>query len=138
MLVYLDTNIIIYAVEGQAPLRQRALNHLKSLLTGGFSFAISDLVRLECLIKPLAANDGALLLDYHAFFTSDVTAVPIGPAVFDRAASIRAMHRYATNKRYSVTDSLHLAAAIEIRCDSFLTHDQRLARYQGISVQVLP
>ncbi|HEX5442452.1 MAG TPA: hypothetical protein VFW87_01425 [Pirellulales bacterium] len=79
-------NIIIYAVEGQAPFRQRALSHLQSLLASGFSFAISDFVRLECLIKPLAANDGALLLDY----------------------------------------------------DALLTHDQRLAGYQGISVQVLP
>lgn len=138
MLVYLDTNIVIYAIEGQAPLRQRALNHLQSLQTSGFSFAISDLVRLECLIKPLAAHDGALLLDYQAFFTSDVTSLPIRPAVFDRAASIRAMHRYATSKRYSVADSLHLSTAVEARCDLFLTHDHRLAGYQWISVQVLP
>jgi hypothetical protein len=31
MLYYLDTNIVIYAVEGQPALRQRARNHLAAL-----------------------------------------------------------------------------------------------------------
>jgi predicted nucleic acid-binding protein len=41
MLYYLDTNIVIYVVEGQLPFRQRARNHLAALENAGHRFVIS-------------------------------------------------------------------------------------------------
>jgi hypothetical protein len=68
MLCFLDTCIVIYAVEGQAPFQQRARTHLAALEEAGHSFIVSDLTRNECLVKPLGAGAGPLLLQYSKFF----------------------------------------------------------------------
>ena len=48
MLVYLDTCIVIYAVEGQAPFQQRAQGPIAALEAAGDRFLIGDLTRGEC------------------------------------------------------------------------------------------
>ena len=80
-MVYLDTCIAVYAVEGQPPFQQRAQAHITSLQAAGERFAVSDLTKL---------------------------------------------------------DALHLAAAIEFACDSFLTNDTHLAGFVEMAVMVLP
>ncbi len=47
MLYYLDTVIVIYAVEGNPTDQQRASNHLAALEQAGHRFAISELTRTE-------------------------------------------------------------------------------------------
>ena len=132
-LIYLDTVIVIYAVEGPAPFQARAQNQLAHLLATGHRFAVSDLTRLECHIKPLRLADVALLANYDTFLaSSDIVHVPITPVVFRRATAIRAHDRYALG------DSLHLAAAGESGCAAFLTNDLALSGFTGLPVQVLP
>lgn len=140
MLYYLDTCIVIYAVEGQTPFQQRARNHISLLENGGHRFVISELTLTECQVKPLEGADGALLLDYHKFFLGPhLTTVPFTAAVHLRAALIRGTQKYGTiSKRYSLADSLHLACAVEYRIDRFLTNDHRLAGFADINVDVLP
>ena len=50
MLYYLDTVIVIYAVEGNPVDQQRALSHLAALEQAGCRFAISELTRSECMV----------------------------------------------------------------------------------------
>src|SRR5437588_4539710 len=139
MLVYLDTCIFIYWIEGPAPFDARVRTHLATLQTGGNRFAASEFSRLECLVKPLGMGDGALLLDYERMFLAhNVSFAPVLAPGFERAAHIRGVHAYASGKRYSVQDSLHLAAAIQAGCDSFLTNDKRLVAFPEINVDVLP
>ncbi|QDV35687.1 type II toxin-antitoxin system VapC family toxin [Tautonia plasticadhaerens] len=140
MLTYLDSCILIYWVEGPAPFDARARAHLATLQAAGHRFAISDFTRLECLVKPLGLGDGALLLDYERMFLAPgVTVVPLSTPVFDRAAHIRGHHAYASSgKRYSAQDALHLAAAVQAGCTSFLTNDNRLAGFPDLTVEVLP
>ncbi|HEX5272737.1 MAG TPA: type II toxin-antitoxin system VapC family toxin [Gemmataceae bacterium] len=133
MLYYLDTNIVIYAVEGQAALRQRARNHLASLEAAGHRFVISELTWTECLVYPYRTTNGTLLLDYQQFFLAPLlTTVPLTATDHHRAAMIRGVHNYG------LADSLHLAAAVEYRCDRFLTNDQHLAAFPDIPVELLP
>jgi uncharacterized protein len=140
MLYYVDTCIMIYAIEGQLSLRQRARNHISLLENAGHRFVISELTVTECQVKPLGTGDGALLLDYHKFFLGPhLTTIPFSAGAYLRAGLIRGTHQYTTNhKRYSLADSLHLACAVENRIDRFLTNDQRLAGFSDISVEVLP
>ena len=59
MLYYLDTVVVIYAVEGDAPFRNRALTHISQLEAAGHRFAVSDLTHTECLalvFQPTAAQ----------------------------------------------------------------------------------
>ena len=63
MLYYLDTNIVIYAVAGQPPLRQGARNHIAALENAGHTFVISELTWTECPVWPFRAGDGPVLLE---------------------------------------------------------------------------
>src|SRR5947209_729907 len=139
MMTYLDTCIFIYWIEGPAPFDTRVRTHLATLQAAGHRFAISEFSQLECLVKPLGLGDGALLLDYERMFLAqNVTFVALNVPIYERAATIRGVHAYASGKRYSVQDALHLAAAIQSGCDSFLTNDHRLASFPEITVDVLP
>ena len=133
MLIYGDSVIIMYYLDHTGPFNVRASNRLAALAAAGDSIAISDLVRLEYRVKPLKLGDTARLTLFDAFCARpDVRLVPISPAVFDRATSIRAAHGFRLG------DSLHLATAVEGGCDGFLTNDTRLSAFTGIPVEVLP
>ena len=71
MLVYLDTCIVIYAVEGQAPFQQRAQSHIGALEVAGNRFIISDLTRGECLKRLRAYPRGSVPSQ-----TADISDVP--------------------------------------------------------------
>jgi predicted nucleic acid-binding protein len=133
MLYYLDTNIIIYAVEGQPPFQQRARNHIAALENAGHRFLLSELTWTECFVWPLRAGDGPLFLDYQRFLLSPhLTSAPMTASVFHRAALVRGTYNYG------LADSLHLAVAVEHRLDRFLTNDNRLAAFPDIQVEILP
>lgn len=141
-LYYLDTVIVIYAVEGNPADQQRALDHLGALEQAGHRFAISELTRTECLV--LGLGGGPRLTDFIRFFHGpNLRTLGLTAAMRDRAAAIRGGHTYpaippAQPRRYGLADSLHLAAAIESACDVFLTNDDQLSGFPDITVEVLP
>ena len=133
MLVYLDTVICIYAVEGTASFQARARARLAAMRTAGDQPAISDLTWLESRVKPIRLGDAAALADLEAFLTGPgVVRVPMPTAVYERACRIRAV------QGYKLADALHLAAAVESGCGLFLTNDQRLSSFPDIRVEILP
>lgn len=133
MLYYLDTNIVIYAVEGEPALQQRARNYIAALEAAGHRFGVGQLSWTECLVFPLRTDNGPLLLDYHRFFLGPhLATVPLTAAVHHRAAMIRGTHNLG------LADSLHLAVAVEYRFDRFLTNDQNLAEFPDVRVELLP
>ena len=91
---------------------------------------VSDLVRMECRVRPLALDDTQGLADFDEFFASGkVQVVPITAATCDRAAAVRA------KQRFRPLDALHLAAAIESGCAA--AHDQRLSGFPDIPIEIL-
>ncbi len=103
------------------------------LRAAGDVAVFTDLTRLECRIKPVKLGATKALADIDAFFVRpDVRLAPITTAVFDRATLIRATHNF------NLGDSLHLAAAVEARCDRFLTNDLRLSGFSALPIEVLP
>jgi predicted nucleic acid-binding protein len=133
VIIYLDTNIVIYRVEMSPGFGPRAVTHLAHLITAGHTFAVSDLVRMECRVFPIRNGDQALLALFDTFFAQpDVQVFPLSTAVCDRATLLRATYNFKT------PDALQLAAAIVHGCDRFLTGDARLSACQAIPVDVLP
>lgn len=133
MRYYLDTNIVIYAVEGQPPFQQRARNHIAALEAAGHRFVVGELAWTECLVMPYRNGDGSLILDYQRFFLGpNITTVSLKAAIHQRAALIRG------TRKFGLADSIHLATAVEYRLDRFLTNDNRLAAFTDITVEVLP
>ncbi len=89
MRLYLDSCVLIYALDGAVPLRRHTLQQLGRY--ADFDWLISDLVRMECLVGPLRAADQIRLLAFRSFF-SDCRVVPLHPDVMERAAELRALH----------------------------------------------
>jgi predicted nucleic acid-binding protein len=133
VLIYLDSNIIIYLIEQPAGWGPRATNRIAVARASTAPLMVSDLTRLECRVKPIASGDAALLGRYDAFFTApDVRIAGLTAAVCDRATVIRAGYRY------QLGGALNLAAAVESACDAFLTNDARLTGFPDVPVEVLP
>lgn len=131
MLIYLDTAIVIYVIEGNIAFKSRARARLAAAQMAGDHIASSHLTRAECLVLPLRKGDGLLEADYRAFLGQ--TLVLNHPAaVFDLMSNVRA----ATNLK--IPDALHIATAMHGKCDLFLTNDNRLAGFAGIKIEVLP
>jgi predicted nucleic acid-binding protein len=143
-LYYLDTVIVIYAVEGNPADQQRALNLLAVLEQAGHRFVISELTRTECLVPVLDAANSQRLSDFFRFFHGgNLRTISLTAAMHTRAGAIRGGHTYpvvppAQPRRYGLADALHLAAAIESGCDVFLTNDDHLANFPDITVEQLP
>ena len=132
MLVYLDTNVVIYAVEQPPDLGPRTLAALTGLLEAGHRLAASHLVRMECMVAPLRHADAKRLAQYHVFFSETVDEVlELTSEVFDTAAEFRA--RYALR----TVDALHAAAAVHGGCDMLLSNDQHLSACAGITIMQL-
>jgi predicted nucleic acid-binding protein len=132
MILFLDTNVVIYAVEGIAVFGPKAVQRLTMAQAAGDSFMVSDLTRMEALVGPLKANDTTVEASFRSFFTRpEVQVVGVTAAVCDRAARIRATHNFKP------MDSLQLAAAVEHGASVFLTADARLRSFTGLTVEVL-
>ena len=132
MIVFLDTNVVIYAVELHAAFGLKAQSRIALALAAGDTLMASDLVRMECLVGPLKLAKPALEKAFRNFLApSNVQVVGITAAVCDRAASIRATFNFKS------LDALQLAAALEHGANVFLTSDARLNSYTGLTVEVL-
>ena len=114
MRLYLDSCVLIYALDGAEPLRRHTLQQLERYVDA--EWVISDLVRMECLVGPLRAADQIRLHAFRSFF-SDCSVMPLHPDVMERAAELRASTRLQT------ADAIHRAAAMHWSCDALLTND---------------
>jgi predicted nucleic acid-binding protein len=133
VVIFLDSNIVIYAIETTHSFHARARTHLGALRAAGHTFAVSDLVRLGRRVRPIRNGDSVLLAEFDAFFAAiEVQVLSLTSAVCDRATLVRAALNFKT------PDSLQLAAAIVHGCDRFLTADARLNACTDITVDVLP
>jgi predicted nucleic acid-binding protein len=132
VMVYLDTNCVIYFVEQNLAWLSQVIARFARFRAANDQLVVGDLKRAECLVGPLMTGDTAVEASYRAFFTDpDIRVLPISAAICERAARIRATHKF------ELVDSLHLATAAEHACGLFLTNDAHLARCTDISVEVL-
>jgi predicted nucleic acid-binding protein len=126
---YVDAAPVIYLVRQVAPFWTPLQARLS---VPGVVLVSSELTHLECLVLPLRNRDARLVADFDTFFASRVTElVQFLPAVFRRAAEIRAQYNFKT------PDALHLAATVEGACTGFLTNDAQLTRFPGLTVEVV-
>jgi uncharacterized protein len=127
MRLYLDSCVLIYALDGAEQLRRHTLQRLEGYADS--DWVISDLVRMECLVGPLRTADQIRLLAFRSFF-SNCSVVPLPSEVMERAAELRAATRLQT------ADAIHLAAALHWGCDALLTNDRAFQLSQA-SIEML-
>ena len=125
MRLYIDANVIIYAVEGGPQFRTPARLWLARASDARAEFVTSFFTEFECRIGPLKDRNFALLDTYAAFLRQPSwQLVPLSFNVLRRAAAIRAEHNLKP------PDAIQAATCIEARCDVFLTNDQ--TRFQRL------
>ena len=117
-LIYLDASAAIFAVEETASEAQ----YLRSTLEQPtiHRFAISPLVKLECLIRPLRTRNISLQ-HYYEEWLIQFRNLPIDESVFESATHIRSRFHLKT------PDALHLGGCLMHGCSGIWTFDQRLA-----------
>jgi|SanBayMetagenome_1026888.scaffolds.fasta_scaffold20190_2 predicted nucleic acid-binding protein len=127
-LIYLDSCLLVYAVEDDPVFGSATRERLSRAAAQGSRLAISPLVRLECLVGPMKSGDRALRLRYERAM-SLLHLLDMPAAVYDGAAELRALHGLRT------PDALHLACAQHHGCVALWTQDDRLHRVShGLAV----
>lgn len=120
--IFLDSCIVIYLVERHPLYEPRLREKLEGL--EGAELAVSPLVRLEVLVRPLRDGDEELVQLYRLFLAEQLM-LDMSEEVYDAALTLRAEHMLKT------PDALHLATAQYHGCTQFWTNDDRLATKAG-------
>ena len=116
--VYLDSCIVIYIVE-EDPVYSPLVSSLIEE-TSPAEFAITELVRFECKVRPLRLRN-TIIVEQFDRWLDDIFIIDLDRNVFDSAVELRAAY-----PSISTPDALHLAAAKTAACDEFWTNDQKL------------
>ncbi len=131
--VFLDTAPVIYYVERNPAYISRVDLVFERLDKGLLQAATSPVTLAECLVIPCRLGLAKIQADFREVVLNGpgVLFVPLGDAVAQSAAQLRARHNL------SLTDAFQVAAAIAGGCDALLTNDAELSRIQEIKVLVL-
>jgi predicted nucleic acid-binding protein len=117
-LIYLDASVAIYAVEDTSVDSGSIRDIL--LHPAAQEYAISPLVKMECLVGPVRQANIASQRYYEAWL-SQFRYLPLDDSVFETATDLRARFNLKT------PDALHLGAALTHGCSGIWTRDHQLA-----------
>ena len=118
MKAYLDTSAVLDLLDRSGI---RYLAAQKAIETEVRTWCISDLVRLECLVRPLRLKDNDAESEVRTVLGS-IDCLSLVSSVFDDAAKLRADFGLRT------PDAIHLAAALHHGCEEFWTNDEKLTK----------
>lgn len=117
MIAYLDASAVIHGTDDSPA---GALLRARMAEARDGAFAISPLVRLEALVRPMRTRDHALLRKRLAFLDRCIN-LNIDETSFELATHVRVAHGLST------ADSIHMAVAGQ-HCKQIITSDQQILR----------
>lgn len=120
--VYFDTNIIIYLIEGLTEY-QSIINEIQDFLSTDYCEAVtSELTICESLIMPFKIESLEGIILYRSFLEESgvFDLIATSRNTFLKSASI------AGRTSMKAPDSIHVATALESKCDIFLTNDKKI------------
>jgi predicted nucleic acid-binding protein len=135
VIVFLDTNALIYLLESEVPFRQRVQDRLAVLAQESptLRIAVSRLTWLEARVGPMKKNQACLLQTYDAFFARpDLIWIELNRDVVELATAIRVRHGLRT------PDALQAASCLQLgETHRFLTGDADFQRVAGLQVEYI-
>lgn len=129
----IDSNVVIYALEGSGPESDAARAVFDLMATGACSGVLSILGLIEVLVGP-ARHAGDALVQRYADELVELDGVSI--TGIDRETAIDAAHVRARGT--GLADAIHLASARRFGASAFLTNDRRLKPLRGLEMIALP
>jgi predicted nucleic acid-binding protein len=130
--VYLDANILIYAMEGFAFFASE-LQLLFEAIQVGKIHGVTELSLAEVLVRPIAENNFGLRVAYERLLSHSpvFSVMPITREILIGAGQIRA------RQKLRLPDAIHVATAQMSRCSCFLTNDTNLRNATGLRALIL-
>ena len=131
--LYIETAPFIYFIEKHPGFVDKLRQVFRTVDVGQIEVTTSVVTLVDTLTKPMKTGDKVVEQGYRTLLqqTPHIMLMPITVPIAERAASLRARYNLRT------PDALHLAAALEGRCDAFLTNDLTLRRVTELRVLVL-
>jgi uncharacterized protein len=122
--LYLDTNIVVYAIEGKNPwsdLLRELLLAIDARAIHTFTF---ELTIAEVLAKPLELGAIDLVATYEELLAPEslVRVIPIDRPILRSAAEL------CGGRRIKLADAIHVATAPQIGCEFMLTNDEQFGQ----------
>lgn len=132
--VALDTNALIYLLDGVQPHASRVQTIMERAQHGLVTVVLSAIVELELLVKPVREQDRATVarIEMVLHESPGISLIPVDHAAAVRAAQVRARTRLPT------PDAIIAATALELGCNAIIGNDYVMAaRFQDIPYLVL-
>ncbi len=130
MILFLDSNVLIYLIEGDASLVSQVQHSIQKLLTSYSNpvIAVSALTLLECRVAPLRDRNTSLLQLYDDFFSTDnLQIVDLSRNIVEIATRIRATFGLKT------PDALQAACCLSLESQHlFLTEDRAFSKVEQL------
>ena len=130
---YLDTNLFIYAVEGYEPEQSFVHELFAALDRKDFVAVTSEFTLAELLVKPFELGREDVVSAYTDLVqhSDRLTVAPVDRSILIEAARQRAALSIL------MPDAIHVATALALSCDVFLTNDRRLKLPPAIALELL-
>lgn len=131
--VGIDSNVLIYLLEGTGPLADRSGALLDAIASGEAEGVLATLAIAEICGGPARADDPAMVERYADELSSleNVRVVPLDEQVAVDAAIIRG------STSLSIADAVHLASARGAKATVFVTNDRRITSISRLEVAYL-
>ncbi len=127
--VYFDTNVFIYLVEGYAAF-ETSLNDIRdSIFHQEAEIFTSELTLCEVLVVPFRSNNTELVNIYRQLIQESgaFNLFPTKLETYIRASLFRAQ------MGLKMADAIHMATAVEWRCEVFVSNDIGLKVPKGMA-----
>ena len=129
--IYLDANMVIYAVEKIEPYASFLAPLWTVARLGQVSLITSELTWLETLTKPVRDGNTQLEALFRAFLTArEVRMIPATLPIWEEATKLRSLG-------LKTPDALHAATALLSGCSLFLTNDVGFRRVSNLPLLIL-
>lgn len=126
-LVYLDTNVFIFALEAEPQFGPACSALLRAVDKGEIFAVTSELTLAEVLVKPLQVGNTELARRFSTTVAeSRMTLRPVSRNILYRSAEIRALHGGR------LADAIHVATAVEAGCGIIVSEDLRIQTPPGL------
>ena len=128
--LYIDANIIIYFAEGDDERQSKSDAIFAHAQDKNIPVITSEISIAECLRGVYVQGDGAAEEKYKSLFydTGFFHLVPVGREIIEHSAKV------GVSSRLKLIDSIHVASAISVGCDVFVTNDRGIKSIGGLKV----
>jgi predicted nucleic acid-binding protein len=128
----LDSNVLIYLLEGHGPLAEAAASLLDTIESGDRDGVMSSIGVVEVLAGPASDGDAQVFeLTAEAIRDSRIEVLPLDAATAEDAAWVRG------SLGIGLADAVHLASARNAGATVFVTNDRRIRSLPRLAVAYL-